>query len=212
MPTAYLLDLDGTLIDSEPYYKRVEVDVLQKMGVPMTFEEMEGYTGTPLVDWLARVEEKHRVALSPAAFVEAYAPLMIDHVRHDVTLFPDAERLLERIEGPAALVTSSMGWYVRAVLERFPLIGEKVEAVVTADDVSKGKPDPTPYAQAAELIGAWRSDCLAFEDSVNGVASAAGAGCRVIGVDRDGLGHLTGAHRVVRSLDECLTGSPASAN
>lgn len=209
MPT-YLLDLDGTLIDSEPWYKQVEVAVLREMGVPMTFEEMEEYTGTPLVDWLARVEERHRVTLSPADFVTAYAPAMLRHVAEDVQLFPDAEGLLHRLDGPAALVTSSMGWYVRAVFNRFPLIAAKVEAVVSADDVVKGKPDPTPYVQAAELIGAWPTDCLAFEDSVNGVASARGAGCRVIGIDREGLGHLADAHRVVRSLDECLVASPES--
>ena len=51
---------------------------------------------------------------------------------------------------------------------------------VTGDEVTRGKPDPQPYVMGAALLGLSASDCLAHEDAVNGVRSAAGAGCRVL--------------------------------
>jgi beta-phosphoglucomutase-like phosphatase (HAD superfamily) len=60
--------------------------------------------------------------------------------------------------------------------------GLRFPVTVTGDDVTRPKPDPEPYLLAAKLLGADPERCVALEDSPNGVASATGAGCRVVAV------------------------------
>jgi beta-phosphoglucomutase-like phosphatase (HAD superfamily) len=67
-----------------------------------------------------------------------------------------------------------------AVVEQIDF--QAFDVVVAGDDVVKGKPDPEPYQTAADLLGVATSDCLAFEDSPTGLASAEAAGCHTIGI------------------------------
>jgi len=76
------------------------------------------------------------------------------------------------------------------------------DVVVAGDDVTKGKPHPEPYLRAAELLGVAPEDCLAFEDSPTGLASAEAAGCQAIGVTNI-INLPTGPRRrIITSLTE----------
>lgn len=205
VPDAYLLDLDGTLIDSEPWYKKTEVEALKSFGVPMTLEHMEHYTGLTLPIWLDRVHTEFGVRIAMEQFLESYQPEMEDHVRNNILMFPDAEEFLTAMAGtPAILVTSSMKWYVDLVLERFPQIAQTVRAVVCEADVKVGKPDPEPYLLAAGLLQRAPSECTVVEDAINGVKSGLAAGCTVVAVDRHANSSLRIATKVVTSLTELL--------
>ena len=208
MPSALLIDLDGTLIDSEPWYKRTEVATLNGFGVPIRLEEMGEFTGLTLRTWLARINAQYEKALTMDLFLEGYRPQMEEHVRTNVQMFPDTLSFLERAKDtPSILVTSSMKWYVDVVLERFPEIGETVQGVVCEADVKIGKPDPEPYLMASQRLGVDPSLAWVIEDAKNGVASGVAAGCHVIGVDREGSGTLTMAHQVVSGLGGLLVQS-----
>jgi beta-phosphoglucomutase-like phosphatase (HAD superfamily) len=82
---------------------------------------------------------------------------------------------------PTALVTSGEGWKVEAMAGQLGLAGA-FDAVVTATDVRRGKPDPEGYALAARRLGVPGACCLVFEDSPSGVRAAVAAGSRCIGV------------------------------
>jgi HAD superfamily hydrolase (TIGR01509 family) len=198
---ATLLDLDGTLIDSEPWYKQVELETLRAFGVPVTPEEMHSYTGTVLPDWLAAVNARHGSRIGVDEFLKDYRPKIERHVYEDIEMFPDAERLLLRLEGPVAIVTSSLDWYVDTALRRFPLLRERADAIVCAADVKNGKPDPEPYVVAAGRLASDPSGCTVVEDSSNGVQSGLAAGCRVVAIARNGAAP-PGAHEVLQSLDD----------
>lgn len=203
MTPALLLDLDGTLIDSEPWYKGTEVAILNDLGVPITLPEMEEFTGLTLPVWLIRVEQRFGQAIEPAAFLEAYKPRMTAHVQNDIQMFPDAERFLTALGGrPAMLVTSSLKWYVDEVMARFPLIADSVRGVVCEADVTIGKPDPEPYVKAAERLGVEPGSAWVVEDAPNGVKSGLEAGCRVAWMDRHGSSMPHEPHLTVKSFDE----------
>jgi HAD superfamily hydrolase (TIGR01509 family) len=201
VPEALLIDLDGTLVDSEPHYKRTEVETLNEFGVPITLEEMEEFTGVVFPVWIAEIGRRHGVAIDSEAFMAAYRPKMEAAIADAMEPFPDAEPFLLRTPQPKALVTSSMAWYVEAVLDRFGL-APWFDAVVCEADVVRGKPDPEPYLLAAGRLGVRPSDCLVLEDSQNGVLSGVAAGCDVVAVHRPGTRRPEGAHRTVCGLDE----------
>lgn len=203
VPNPLLLDLDGTLIDSEPWYKRTEVETLREFGVDITLDEMEEFTGLTLGVWLATLNARYDKALTKDEFLVDYRPRMEEHVAKNVDMFPDAVRLLERMDGRRAmLVTSSMKWYVDAVLDRYPSIRKAVMGIVCEADVALGKPEPEPYLKAAAALDMDPASCIVVEDAINGVKSGIAAGCNVIGIDRYSHGTLSMASSVVRSLDE----------
>lgn len=200
MPEALLIDLDGTLVDSEPHYKRTEVETLNEFGVPITLEEMEEFTGVVFPVWIAEISRRHGVAVDSEAFLAAYRPKMERAIEAEMEPFADSLPFLERVSLPMALVTSSMAWYVERVLGRFDL-GRWFESVVCESDVVKGKPDPEPYLLAAERLGVRPGGCLVVEDSQNGVLSGLAAGCQVVAVHRPGTRRPDGAHETVSGLD-----------
>ncbi len=94
---------------------------------------------------------------------------------------PGARELLAALREagvPTALVTMSYRRFVEPVLEQLP--AGSFDAVVTGDEVERGKPHPDPYLRAAALLGVPPADCVALEDSPTGAASAEAAGCRVL--------------------------------
>jgi HAD superfamily hydrolase (TIGR01509 family) len=107
---------------------------------------------------------------------------MLDRVRAGrVVVRPGARDLVTEVAAsvPYALVTSSQRSIAAAVLDS---IGLPFPVTVCGDDVSATKPAPEPYLLAAKLLDVDPASCVALEDSPNGVASAAAAGCRVVAV------------------------------
>jgi len=99
-----------------------------------------------------------------------------------VVVRPGARALLDEVARaglPFALVTGSQRPFTEAVLAS---TGFRFPVTVTGDDVTRTKPDPEPYLLAAKLLDADPGQCVALEDSPNGVASATTAGCFVVAV------------------------------
>ena len=203
VPPCFLLDLDGTLIDSEPWYKQAEVDVLCEFGVSINVHDMDRFTGVILPVWLKRICDEHGTEVSLSDYLARIKPRMLNHVENDIELFSDVIPFFELIgDSPAMLVTSSMDWYVQAVLDRYPVIRDRVEGIVCEAHVKQGKPHPEPYLLASERLKVSPSECLVFEDAVNGVLSGKHSGARVFGIDRESRGHLGMADVVLTSLTE----------
>lgn len=200
MVQAYLFDLDGTLIDSEPWHKRAEIEAFARMGFEVRESDLAPFVGTTLPAMLAAFSMRFGVEITPDAFRVHSQPILTEFIHGPMEPFAGSEELLAGLgEAPRALVTSSMRWYVDEVVARFSWIGAHLPVQVCQADVVRGKPDPEPYLLACERLGVRPEVCVAFEDSTNGVRSAKAAGCRVVGVDRHGSGVLEEADWVVAS-------------
>ncbi|MBI5705828.1 MAG: HAD family phosphatase [Armatimonadetes bacterium] len=197
-----LFDLDGTLIDSEPWHKKAELEAFHAMGLAIEKEDISMYVGTTLPRMLEDLNARFSSSLTVESFTKTQKPILSGYIARQIQVFPDVLPFLPRIrERRAAIVTSSVEWYVEAVRKRFAgEIGHLFETLVCERDVVFGKPHPEPFLLGASRLGLETCDCAAFEDSVNGVRSAKAAGCYVIGVDRERHGHLVEAEEVVGSL------------
>ncbi|WP_369137102.1 HAD-IA family hydrolase [Modestobacter versicolor] len=110
---------------------------------------------------------------------------------------PGVLDLVPQLAGvPWAVVTSGVRALATGRLRGAGI--EPPEVVVTAEDVTAGKPDPQPYLTGAARLGLPPADLLVLEDSTSGVAAGQAAGCRVVGIGRDAL--RTTADVVVRDL------------
>ena len=182
-PAAVLWDMDGTIVDTEPYWIAAEHEVVGMHGGTWSLEHGKAVVGKDLLDTGAYVRDNGPVPLEPREIVELLLDRVIASVRREIPWRPGARELLAdcRAHGsPAALVTMSWRRFATEVVEALP--AASFDTVVVGDDVARGKPHPDPYLLAAERLGVDPRDCLAVEDSPTGVASALAAGCTVLAV------------------------------
>lgn len=103
----------------------------------------------------------------------------------DYEVYPGVDEFLTELAKagiPSAIVTSSDNAKMEKLFARRPWLRDKVTKIITADLVTKSKPDPQPYLIGAEAIGVPIEDCFVFEDSVNGLKSAKASGATVVGL------------------------------
>lgn len=176
---AVLLDMDGTLLDTEKVYLESLVAALAQLGYTEGVEElchsMIGIPG-PECDLMLR---DHYGAEFPGERVnELFVANCSRILSSGLPLKRGAIALLDAIDAaglPKAIVTSSSRRTAQRHLAAAG-IGERFDAILTRDDVTRGKPSPDLYLLAAERLGVRPADCLAIEDSNPGIAAAHAAG------------------------------------
>ncbi|GAB7125773.1 HAD-IA family hydrolase [Silvimonas sp. JCM 19000] len=170
---AFLFDMDGTLIDSHVLVDRTWSAWCARRGFDL--EEIRPYTHGVRTEDTLRMVAPHLDVATEVAWMEEIET----DTSGGIKLVPNAGHFLARVPDEHwAVVTSAS----RPVLDaRFEACGLVLpRAVVTSETVSRGKPSPEPYLQAAEKLGIHPRDCIVFEDAPAGMESALAAGCRVV--------------------------------
>lgn len=206
MPLAAVLwDMDGTLVDTEPYWIATEVELAEEYGGTWSREVALQLVGNDLLESGRFIREHMGIPLSAEEIVERLLDGVVAQVLENVPWCPGAVDVLaalreERV--PCALVTMSYERFVAPILDALP--SGTFAAVVTGDGVTRGKPDPEAYATAARLLGVDPADCVAIEDSETGCQSAETAGCTVLAVPNH-VSIAPGTRRVFRDTLVGLT-------
>ncbi|HTY71034.1 MAG TPA: HAD family phosphatase [Actinomycetes bacterium] len=183
LPAAVLWDMDGTLVDTEPYWMAAEHALVAEFGGTWTDADGASLVGNPLLISARVIRERGSVDLPDEAIVARLVEHVTRAVVQDVPWQPGARELLEELAAadiPCALVTMSYVELAAAVVQALP--EGSFSTLVTGDVVTHGKPHPEPYLTAAARLGVRPEDCIALEDSPPGLESAAAAGCRVVGI------------------------------
>ena len=207
MVRAILLDMDGVLIDSERHWHSIEGAWLRSV-IPGWIDEYQkdcvGLSMSGLYDMLRL---KHRLSMTFPDFRQAYIELAGAIYQERAELMPNCREFLEAARSSGvtlAVVSSSPKEWIRIIVDRFH-IADYFSRLVSADDVGGvGKPDPAVYLHAASELTVAPADCVAIEDSENGVLSAVRAGMQCVGF-RNGLNdayNLDRAHQIINGFSE----------
>ena len=183
LPAAVLWDMDGTLVDTEPYWIAAEHEIVEEHGGTWSDEFAHQLVGNDLLVSAEFIRANSTITWDPVRIVDELLVRVVSRVREHVPWRPGARELLDalRAEGvPNALVTMSWRSLADAVVEALP--EGAFRTVVTGDEVDHGKPHPEPYHAAARLLGVAPEDCVAIEDSPTGVRSAVAAGVPTVAV------------------------------
>ncbi len=181
LPAGVLWDMDGTLLDSEPYWIAEEQDLVREAGGVWTEQDGHDLVGNDLITSAQIILDRTPVTMTPEAVVERLLAGVIARTRERMPWRPGARELLADCVAagvPCALVTMSWSVFADLLLEALP--ERTFAAVVTGDQVRHGKPHPEPYLTACDLLGAAPADCVAIEDSPTGAASSVAAGVPTI--------------------------------
>ncbi len=175
-PAAFLLDLDGTLVDSEPLHREGYRSYFAHRGWDVP--DLSVFTGRRAEDVFA-TEPGPWAGLDPAEVLAGVLAHVPDEAARAVLGARELVVAARAAGVPVAIVTSARpAWVRRSLVESLDLPADAVDLVVTAEDVADGKPHPAGFALACERLGVEAAGAVAAEDSPAGVRAAVAAGVR----------------------------------
>ena len=187
MARAVLWDLDGTLVDSAEFHWLSWRDTMAAEGITITYQQFLDSFGQKndriLPGWLGPGADAGRIRRIGDAKEAEYRRLA---GVHGLTPLPGAASWVRRLhsQGWQQAIASSAPRENVSVMLRALAVDGMFEAIVSAEDVSRGKPDPQVFLAAAGRLGIPPDRCIVVEDAAVGVAAARRAGMRSIGVNR----------------------------
>lgn len=178
-----IFDMDGLLVDTEPIWRKAEINIFNELGVPMTEEKCRSVMGLRIDEvvryWYAQYPWKGKYPEEVILDINDEAERLI---RQGITIMPGAEVLLEKFRRqniPMGLASSSARQIIRAVLEMTGF--DKYFSVVrSAENEIYGKPHPAIFLTALEEMELNHKEVVVFEDSLNGVIAAKAARLKTI--------------------------------
>ena len=182
-PDAIVFDLDGVLVDSEQVWDEVRREVTTERGGRWTDEATTALQGMSTPEWAAYLVDVLGAEGPPDELARVVIGRMAERYRDRLPLLPGAVDAVRALSShwPLGVASSSPPELIRAVLAAAGL-ADRFRAVVSSEEVPRGKPAPDVYLAAAERLGVRPERAVAVEDSANGLRSAAAAGMTVVAV------------------------------
>ncbi|MEE0947747.1 MAG: HAD family phosphatase [Bacteroidales bacterium] len=175
---AFLFDFDGVIVDTEHYYTEFWVEQGK-----IYFPELKDFALIIKGRSLKTIYDEYFVNM-PQAKIDIEKALIEQEKSMVYNYIDGVENFLSQSKDcvKVALVTSSSQRKMDNVYRELPEIKSKFDVIVTANDISKSKPNPECYQKAAERLGLSVEECIVFEDSIAGVVAGKEAGMKVIGL------------------------------
>lgn len=181
---AVVFDLDGLLVNTEELYQDVGGELLRRRGKVFDADLLDAMMGRPQQVALQVMIDWHGLDTTVETLAVETKEIFQDLLNTRLQPMPGARELVQRVkqsDRPCGVATSSGPEFAHEVLTRVGLL-DKVGFVLTAADVSQGKPHPEIYRLAASRAGVHPAEMLVFEDSATGCAAAVASGAVVVAV------------------------------
>lgn len=199
--------MDGLLIDSEPLWREVEVEIYRKIGVPVTAAMLQKTMGVRIDEGIRYWCEQYGVAENTKAVAARMTDGVIKAIRERGNTRAGVQHILNFFKAkslPLALASSSNERIIDAILNKLG-ITSAFQVVYSAENEKYGKPHPGVNISAAAQLGIEPRACLVLEDSWNGVLAAKAGSMKCVCVPDEGLRgdpRLVIADAVINSLAE----------
>ena len=214
MLRAVIFDFNGIIVDDEPIHFELFRKVFSEEGIDLTKQAYyERYLGFDDRGAFSFGFGEHNRPLNHQKLTELIdrkARYYQQAIRNHVTIFPGAKELIVNLAGdlPLAVASGALRNEIETILTTAGLIGH-FKAIVSAEDVEWGKPEPDIFIKALAMLNAGMdnpiqaSDCIVIEDSKEGIKGARRAGMKCLAVTNSHPAELLGeAHTIVKSLEE----------
>jgi HAD superfamily hydrolase (TIGR01509 family) len=180
---AVIFDLDGVLLDSETAWVEVKRAFTEESGGHWQERAQLDMLGMSSIEWSRYMHDELGVPVPPERISSEVADRLVQRYRQRLPLLPGAVEAVRSLgrDWPLALATSSNRNVIDLALEESRLT-DAFAATVSSEEVDGGKPAPDVYLEAARRLNAEPSDCVAIEDSANGIRSAHAAEMAVIAI------------------------------
>jgi HAD superfamily hydrolase (TIGR01509 family) len=182
-PAAVVFDLDGVLIESEQVWDAAREELVRERGGTWHDRATRDMMGMSSTEWSRYLHERLGVPMTPDEINRDVVRRVAAAYERHVPLLPQAVETVRELAGRwrLGLASSSNRPIIALVLDRSGL-ADCFAAVVSSEEVERGKPAPDVYFAVAGQLGADPTACVAIEDSANGIKAAIAAGMRTIAV------------------------------
>jgi HAD superfamily hydrolase (TIGR01509 family) len=185
MLRAVIFDMDGVIIDSQPYHFAVEDKMCREMGIDVSVEESHSFVGMAGEKVWGYLKNKHALmeSIEELLAFENKARTAYFSSLENVHPIPGVVELLKALKQhdiKTALASSSSVEVIEIFISKLR-IKDYFQKIISGDAVENGKPDPDIFLHTAVALGEDPADCIVIEDSANGVKAAKDAGMKCVG-------------------------------
>ena len=186
---ALIFDMDGILLDSEPLYLKANLSVVAAHGGFMSEQEYDSYIGIGTQSFYRIVKKRFGFSKSLEDLLAMQEKIYLEIAREEIRIFPEMVKLAEWVvkQGLGCAIASGSSRKVIEELTALTDIRNIFSCIVSSDEVSKGKPEPDVFLEAAKRLGTTVDECLVIEDSPFGVEAARRAGILCAAVPQAGI-------------------------
>jgi beta-phosphoglucomutase len=207
---AVIFDMDGVLVNSEPFYVEVEQSNFRQLGLEISEEEHQTYQGTATDRMWQLIKERHSIEQSVEELVKMTNSLVTPYFNslEKMEPMPGVEQLIKKLKKrgiPLALASSSYPDVIEIVLQKTGL-KKHFDAVVSGQMAGTSKPEPDIFLLTAKKLGVPPEKCVVIEDSTNGIAAAKSAGMFCVAFAGPGseLQDQTQADLIIEDFEELV--------
>ena len=205
MIQAIIFDMDGLLINSEPFWKAVEIEVFKKVGIELTVEKCLDTVGLRIDEVVTYWHDRQPWDnISKEAIATEIVDKMIEHITNEGEPLPGVYDVIEFFWNkkiPMAIASSSYLRIIEAVVKRLKLKGF-FDVIYSAEFEKYGKPNPGTFITTAQKLNVEPTNCLVFEDSFNGVLAGKSARMITVAVPEFENPKFIIADKILNSLKE----------
>ena len=203
-----LFDMDGVLIDSEPFILQAAIEGLRQFGVNAEPDDFTPFIGAGETKYLGGPAEKYGVAFRPEMKTVVYAIYADILKQHPDAVYDGVYDVINKVKAnyKAAVCSAADLVKVEHNLNAIGVTPAFFDALVTGSDVTRQKPFPDIFLKGAELIGVPPENCVVVEDSINGIKAAKAAGAVSVGVttsfSREELNEKAGPDYIIDDIKQ----------
>jgi len=180
-----LFDMDGVLVDSEPFICKAAIMMFEELGIKATPEDFHPFVGMGENRYLGGVAENHALKVDIEKVKARTYAIYEEIVKGQLSALPGAHHFISECRKRGfrlALATSADTVKMYVNLREIGLPPETFDSIVTGLDVVNKKPFPDIYIKAAQMIGLQPVECLVVEDAVSGIKAGKAAGCKCLAI------------------------------
>jgi beta-phosphoglucomutase-like phosphatase (HAD superfamily) len=208
MLEAVIFDMDGVLIDSEPFHLVVNEKIFANLGINLGEEEYHSYIGTTHKDMWSTIKKRYNLPQSVPELVNMQVSGNINYIKNEEIepiKIKGVSRLLSNIAQEnirIGIASSSPTEVIELVINKLRL-SDYFSAIVGGEKIKRGKPSPDIFLKAAKRLKSKTCDCIVIEDSKNGVLAAKAAGMKCVGFKNPNSGNqdLGKADLIINNYD-----------
>ncbi len=181
--TAVIFDMDGILVDSEKFWQRARIDFATTVGKPWTTDDQRVLMGSSTREWVKYMQQRLELDMTHEQVEDAIKNRLLAYYEKELPVLSGAVDAVKLAASRyrVGLASGSAHWAIEAIM-RITGLSHYFGAVVSGDEVARGKPAPDVFLETAHRLGTPPDQVVGVEDSANGIRALKAAGMKAIAV------------------------------